>query len=128
MNISYGNGRHLVTGGMNGMNPLSGIYFMHGWPAPAGNLRVNTTTRELEVYTGTQWQKVPSQTLHLDLTSDANEALDWAIQKVREEREAQRLAQTNPSVRSALEAVKSAQEHLSVIITLSKSEEENRHV
>lgn len=125
MNFSYVNGRHTLMGGVNS---LSGVYFMHGAAAPAGNLRINTTTRELEVYTGTQWQRVPNQSLHVDLTPDANEALDWAIRQVRQEREAQQLARTNPSVRSALEAVKSAQEHLSIIITLSKSEEENNHV
>ena len=125
MNFSYHNGRHTLMGGVNS---LSGIYFMHGAAAPAGNLRINTTTRELEVYTGTQWQRVPNQSLHVDLTPDANEALDWAIQQVRQEREAQRLAETNSSVKLALDAVSTARQQLSVILTLAKSEQENNHV
>lgn len=125
MNFTYVNGRHTLMGGVNS---LSGMYFMPGSASPAGNLRVNTTTRELEVYTGTQWQRVPDQSLHVDLTPDANEALDWAIQQVRQEREAQRLAETNSSVKLALDAVSTAKQQLSVILTLAKSDQENRHV
>lgn len=127
MNAVYSQcGRHVVVSGFQ--DPFSSLYFNGGTEHPVGAMRVNPSTRNLQVYTGANWQDVQKQYVNVDLTPVANEALDWAIRQVKLEREAQKLAEKNNSVKLALDALEQARQNLSVITTLAQSEEENRHV
>lgn len=112
--------QHVVVSGS--YDSFSSLYFNGNTEQPVGTLRVNPSTRNLQVYTGSNWQDVQKQFVHVDLTPTANEALDWAIQQVKLEREAQKLAEKNNSVKLALDALKTAQQNLSVITILAQSE------
>jgi hypothetical protein len=62
------------------------------------------------------------------MTHDANQAIDWAIQKMNLEKEARQLAETNDSVKSALDNLNNAQEQLDIILTLIKNDDELKNV
>jgi hypothetical protein len=69
----------------------------------------------IEVYDGTNW--VPMRnTVYLKLTSDAEEAIKWVMQKKAEEYRLKDLADKYP-------AVKDLKEKLDVILALVKEEE-----
>lgn len=88
----------------------------------AGQVRYNGT--EFEVNDGTSWKTLASSYATIDLSGMANDALNWAMKKMVQEREAEGLAKTNQAVASALEEYKAiiaiAEERLEVVMTLAK--------
>jgi hypothetical protein len=104
-------------------SPFNNIYF-YSTDGPSGNLRINPVTRVLEVFTGQNWTQVNGNVASLRLSADADMALDWAKTKMQEERKAKELAETNPSVKSALDTLHKAQEQLTIIMTLIKDNQE----
>ena len=93
----------------------------------SGTLRFNPVSKFLEVFNGHSWSIV-NTTLSINMTHDANQAIDWAIQKMNLEKEARQLAETNDSVKSALDNLNNAQEQLDIILTLIKNDEELKNV
>ena len=70
---------------------------------------------KLEVYDGTNWVQV-RYTVYLKLTSDAEEAIKWVMQKKAEEYRLKDLTDKYP-------AVKDLKEKLDVVLALVKEEE-----
>jgi hypothetical protein len=83
-----------------------------------GNLRYNTSGQRLEVYDGSSWQELNMPHASVGLNPDAEAAIEWAHRQMTEEKRLAALAKEHPAVADALEAVKKAQEQVSIVAAL----------
>jgi hypothetical protein len=83
-----------------------------------GNLRFNTSLQRLEVYDGMTWLELNSPHASVGLNGVAEEAIDWVQRQMAEEKRLEALAKKHPAVADALEAVKQAQEQVSIVAAL----------
>jgi len=103
-----------VTGGMTGYPYIS------PGSQSAGMLRWNTNMNVIEVYNGNSWTELTSGFVNVGLSGNAESILRWAEHKMIRERELEKLAEENESVRLALEHVKTAEEQLDIVSKLVK--------
>ena len=89
----------------------------------AGMVRYNGSTQSMEVYDGASWLQLTSNHANIDLSGTANAAITWAMRKMTEEAELERLAAEHPAVKAAYENMKRAAEQLKTTIILSKDEQ-----
>jgi hypothetical protein len=108
-----------VSGGQ-----LSGPYISPG-AVGSGMVRWNSNTNEFQVNDGNSWQSFPSSYPSIGLNNQAEEILDWASQKMREDQELEKLSQDSPAVKAALENLNKAKEQLKATIILSKDYEKS---
>lgn len=109
-----GSGQYLVAYNNSYSNYVNNFSGAQG----LGDLRFNTVHQVLEVYNGSLWQPLNMGEVTVSLTQDAQEAIDWANQKRREEIKIRFLAERNPTVADQLAAVREAEEKLQVIVAL----------
>lgn len=83
----------------------------------AGMLRY-TQINGIEVYDGHTWIPYPRASMDLDLSIDANRAIEWAINKMKEEEKIKSLSIHNQSIRIAYENYKKAEEQLTTTLNL----------
>ena len=86
-----------------------------------GMLRINGT--DMEVYDGTVWMKLYTNNANIGLNNDANDAINWAIKRMREEEEWYKLAEKNEAVKIALDNLEQARQQLSVTAHLAREYE-----
>ena len=77
---------------------------------------------QLEVYDGNSWLAIASNPVTIDLSGSANGAITWALSKMAEEAQLERLSAEHPAVKAAYENMKRAAEQLKATIILSKDE------
>jgi hypothetical protein len=111
-------GRFLTGGVTTGTHPYPSNTHIND-----GEVRFSSTHTSpgLDVCVGGQWQKWFGNTATVGLTSQAEAILVWAEAKMLEEQRIKELAQTNPTVADAAEALKKAEEQLRLVMTLSKT-------
>jgi hypothetical protein len=98
-----------VNGGMNSLpyiapnnnNPVQGM------------IRINNT--DLEVFNGTGWQSLPSSYATVSLDQDTQDLLQWARAQRTMAMNRLTLAQNNPALMKALEAVKRAEDNFELL-------------
>jgi hypothetical protein len=98
-----------VNGGMNSLpyiapnnnNPVQGM------------IRINNT--DLEVFNGTGWQSLPSSYATVSLDQDTQDLLQWARTQRTMALNRMTLAQNNPALMKALEAVKRAEDNFELL-------------
>jgi hypothetical protein len=110
-------GAHIVVTNGNSTGPYLGNYSNHSM---VGMVRYHNGS--LETYDGNMWMRLSSAPVNIDLSGSANGAINWALQKMAEEAELQRLSDQNPAVKAAYENMKRAAEQLKTTIILSKDE------
>lgn len=71
----------------------------------AGQMRLNTSTQNVEVYDGYQWISI-SQTSSIELSSEAQTILNWARTKMIEETSLKEKMEKHPTLRAAYEQYK----------------------
>ena len=112
------------TGGrfitVNGGTPGSTYINNYSGGQGVGNIRYNTSTQSMEVYDGNSWQMLTMNYATVNLTWDAEQALEWACKKRNEELEWERLASESAAVKIALDNVEKAKQQLKVTATLAK--------
>ena len=108
------NGPYLVTYNNSASNYANNFSGAQG----LGNMRLNTTTQNMEYYDGQIWQSVQMGTVTVNLTQDAVDAIGWINQKRVEEMKIKELAERHPAVADQLAAVREAEEKLRVITLL----------
>lgn len=64
----------------------------------AGMLRWNTNSNTIEVYNGIAWFDISTST-NIYLNMDAQQALDWAVKKMREEEQLAQLMSRHPGLK-----------------------------
>lgn len=73
----------------------------------AGLVRYNTSSSNLEVYDGLSWQTLSnSGSTYIGLNQESQNAIQWALLKMQEERELQQLMDKHPGLRDAYEKFK----------------------
>jgi len=68
----------------------------------AGEVRYNTNTQQMEVYDGSNWISI-SQTATVGLSYEAEEAIRWAQEKIKEEAELKERIDKHPGLKDAYE-------------------------
>lgn len=85
----------------NPSNPLQGM------------LRINMS--ELEVFTGTNWQQVPSSYATVSLDQELLDLMQWARAQRTMQMNRLTLAQNNPALMKALEKLKKAEDDFELL-------------
>jgi hypothetical protein len=80
----------------------------------SGYVRYNTSIQSFEVYDGVNWI-TKSDTYNIELSEKASAILRWAENKMCEESRLEKLAETNLTIKSALDTLKQAKQQLSVL-------------
>lgn len=73
----------------------------------------------LEICVDGRWQRWHGDSVTFNLSPQAESILVWAESKMMEEHRIKQLAQTNPTVADAAEALKKAEEQLRIVMSLS---------
>ena len=107
----YSTGSYLTVS-----SAVGGPYINPGIPS-AGMLRYHN--QQVQVYDGASWLAMGS-TATIGLTGEAGEILNWAREKMQEEREARAMAEQYPAVADALGAVHEAEQQLKTVVALCK--------
>ena len=94
----------------NPSNPLQGM------------LRINMS--ELEVFTGTNWQQVPSSYATVSLDQELLDLMQWARAQRTMQMNRLTLAQNNPALMKALEAVKRAEDNFEILSKFVENDKE----
>ena len=89
----------------------------------AGQVRYNGT--DFEVNDGNSWKLLTSSYAQIDMSKQAQDAFQWTIKKMAEEREAQELAKDHLAVQIALDNLEKARQQLNATILLSKEHNES---
>jgi hypothetical protein len=87
--------------GPNANNPMTGM------------LRINNT--ELEVFNGTSWQQISTSYATVSLDQDILDIIQWARAQRTMALNRMTLAQQNPALLKALEAVKRAEDNFELL-------------
>jgi hypothetical protein len=87
--------------GPNANNPMTGM------------IRINNT--ELEVFNGTSWQMISSSYATVSLDQETQDLLLWAKAQRTMAMNRMTLAQNNPALMKALEAVKRAEDNFELL-------------
>ena len=93
----------------NSENPIQGMIRIWG--------------SDMQVFTGSSWQTLSTSYATASLTQDILDIVAWAKKKKDAEAEMQRLAETHPAIKLAVENLKKAQEQLEITTILSKENE-----
>lgn len=68
-----------------------------------GQMRWDTVNNQLLVFDGSNWVAVPSAHATIGLSTEAEQALTWAIKKQKEEQDLKQLLERSPALRDAYE-------------------------
>ena len=110
-------GKHIIVGGGNSAsNYINTGAGMMG----VGDLRFNTSTQQIEFYNGQNWQTFIMAQATVGLAGPAETAIDWALDKMEQEKEARRMAEQYPAVADAMGAVREAEEQLKTVVALCR--------
>jgi hypothetical protein len=111
-------GKHVIVGGGNSAsNYINTGAGMMG----VGDLRFNTSTQQIEFYNGQTWQIFIMAQATVGLTGTAETAIDWALDKMEQEKEARRMSEQYPAVADALNAVWESEQQLKTIVALCRT-------
>jgi len=99
--------------GPNPNNPITGM------------LRINNT--ELEVFNGTSWQMISTSYATVSLDQETQDLLSWAKTQRTMQLNRLTLAQNNPALMKALEAIKRAEENFELLEQFVKYDKNPQH-
>ena len=71
----------------------------------SGEMRYNTSNQLVEVYNGNTWQSI-TEYVNINLSSEAETAIQWATNKMYEEQELKAKMEKYPTLKSAYEQYK----------------------
>ena len=103
-----------------GGNALPYVSYNSNNPAQ-GMLRINGS--EMEVFDGNNWTKIYASSANVGLNTEAEQAISWAIKRMKQEKEWYELATTNEAVRIALDQLEQAKTRLELTTILAKDYE-----
>ena len=104
------------SGFVTANSTVGGPYINAGTPS-AGMLRYHNS--QVQVYDGTSWLAMTG-TSSVGLSPEAEKIMNWAREKMEEEREARAMALDYPAVADALGVVREAQEQLRTVVALCR--------
>ena len=107
----------MVTGGSIASNYINTGAGMMG----VGELRFNTSHQQIEFYNGQNWQPLSMAQPTVGLNGVAETAIDWALDKIQQEKEARAMAEQYPAVADALGAVRESEQQLKMVVALCRT-------
>ena len=110
-------GKHMYVHGGYSSNP----YVNMSNPS-AGMVRFDGNN--FQVYDGSTWMNISGTIASVGMQPTAESAIDWAMKKMIEELEIEKLAKDHPAVQIALENLNKAKQQLDATIILSKEYDE----
>jgi hypothetical protein len=116
-NISQ-TGKYIAVTGGAGSNYINNSNYSNYMGV--GQIQYNTSNQRLELYNGTSWQPLNLGQYYVGLNPDAEQILDWAREKMQEEKEARRMSEQYPAVADALGAVRESEQQLKTIVALCR--------
>ena len=81
----------------------------------AGLIRFNNG---FEVYNGSDWIRMDGAYPTIELDLGAQAAIRWANEKIAEEKRLKELAETNPALKDAIDALHRAEEQVKIVAAL----------
>jgi hypothetical protein len=87
-----------------------------------GALSFDYNSQSMKVYDGNGWLTVGGGVANIHLTPSAISILRWAEQKMLEEAERNKLAETNPAIKDLMNQIKEKEEQISIVQSLVKEE------
>ena len=96
---------------------VGGPYINPGSPS-AGMLRYHNN--QMQVYDGSSWLLMGS-TANVGLSGEAEAIMNWAREKMQQEREARAMAEQYPAVADAINSVWEAEQQLKTIVALCRT-------
>ena len=83
-----------------------------------GQVRYNGSSQCMEVYDGMTWLTLGASYPSIELAPHVQAVLAWAQKKMAEEAQLKELAQQNPSLKDALDALHRAEEQVKIVAAL----------
>jgi len=117
-NISQ-TGKYIAVTGGPGSNYVNNSGYMS-----VGELRYNTNNQQLELYNGTNWQPLIMGQYNVGLNPDAEQILDWAKTKMREEYKLEQLAKENVAIQDLVNQINEKKDQIKMVHILTKKESE----
>ena len=87
-----------------------------------GALSYDPSSQGMKVYDGSSWMTIGGGSASINLSSYAVSILKWAEQKMLEEAERNKLAETNPAIKDLMNQIKEKEEQISIVQSLVKEE------
>lgn len=84
----------------------------------AGMIRWNPNTQNFEINDGAVWQQYTMANPTIELDTEARELLDF----VKKQRDRQRLAEQNPALEKALEAINRAEDNFDILARVASGQ------
>jgi hypothetical protein len=94
-----GSGPHLIV---QGGFPSTNYFNTGSGYMSVGDMRFNPNTQNIEVYDGQVWRELQQGHVQVGLSPSANAALDWAYNKMTEEKQLEELAKEYPILEDAM--------------------------
>lgn len=89
---------------------INGGYHNYPYLSPgavgAGQLRWNSNTSEMEVNDGTIWRSLSQNNTTIELSAVAQQALNWAVDKMKEDLELHKRIERHPGLKDTYEKFK----------------------
>lgn len=83
-----------------------------------GQVRYNGSAQCMEVYDGMTWLSMGTAFPTVNLSPEVQTVLNWARAKMSEEAKLEKLAEDNPTLKDALEALHRAEEQVRILAAL----------
>jgi hypothetical protein len=96
-------------------------YINTGLPI-TGMVAYDSGSQSMKVYDGGSWLTVGGGVANIHLTQNAISILRWAEQKMLQEAERNKLAETNPTIKDLMNQIKDKEEQINIVQTLIKTE------
>lgn len=78
----------------------------------------------MEVFDGNTWMKIYASSANVGLNTEAEQAISWAIKRMKQEKDWYELATNNEAVRIALEQLEQAKARLELTTILAREHDE----
>jgi len=104
------------SGFVTANSTVAGPYINPGSPS-AGMMRYHN--QQVQVYDGSSWLAM-SSTASVGLSSEAEEIIAWAREKMQAEKEARAMSEHYPAVADALNAVWESEQQLKTVVALCR--------
>ena len=120
-NISQ-TGKYIAVTGGPGSNYVNNSGYMG-----VGQLQYNTNTQQMEMYNGINWQPLTMGQYYVGLNPDAEVIIDWARNKMYEEKELEKLSAEHPAIKDLVEQINIKKDQIKMVKNLIKKENEWGH-
>lgn len=112
----YG-GEYLSVSSHRGSTP-----YINNTKPITGTVAYDGNSHTMKVFDGDNWLTLGGGVANIHLTQNAISILKWAEQKMLEEAERNKLAETTPAIKDLMDQIKEKEEQIRVVQTLLKEE------